>query len=129
MQDRAKLLWSYNKELQTQIQTKFESFSKTSEKDEVEIRNKVYEINRLNNKIEDLTKENKEKETLRVQMQEKFQREVKDINTRHLAEVENKNQEISALNENLEDIQNWLLIETDKEEERANLQQNLDGII
>lgn len=68
MQDRAKLLWSYNEELKKQISSKVENFNKTSEKDEKKIREMVYEIKGLNDKIEDLTKENKQKETLRVQM-------------------------------------------------------------
>lgn len=62
-------------------------------------------------------------------MQDDHQKDLKDINTKHLAEVENKKQEIAALDENYEDITNWLLIEADKEFERQTLQNTFNGII
>lgn len=89
----------------------------------------MYGINNLNEKIEYLTKDNKEKEITRGKMQDDHQKDLKDINTKHLAEVENKKQEIAALDENYEDITNWLLIEADKEFERQTLQNTFNGII
>lgn len=59
LQDRAKLLWSYNKELIEKIEKKELSHGKVSEVDESKIRTAVYGINNLNEKIEKKTKDHK----------------------------------------------------------------------
>lgn len=78
--------------------------------------------------IEKLTKTNKSLEKERNKVSEDHQQTLKMLNTKHLADVDNKNQEIAALQEQVNDILNWCMIEGEKAQERSDLQRNLDDL-
>ena len=125
MQDRAKHLWGDNNRLQKQIHEKESVFNKKQKKNDELISEKVIRINELETKIEELTKESKALFSERKQMNETHQSDLKTINTRQLAEVEDMQRQISVQESRLEDIVNWLDQETDKRIQREQMKENL----
>lgn len=128
MQSRAKHLWGDNNRLENQIKGKQDDYNYSRKKHDVDMKDKVERINELEAKIELLKKDTKGLFAERKKMNEIHQNDLKQLNTRHLTEIEDMNHQITNQEEKLEDINHWLDSETDKVQSRNKLRNELERL-
>ena len=96
LQDRAKLLWTFNVELQSKIKKNSENHNKIKVKNDDEMKFLIGQINKYSDKIEELTKEGKFKRHQLLTINHDFLEIIKAIETKHLVQVDEKRSEIAA---------------------------------
>lgn len=127
MQDRARVLLSYNDKLKQKIEELQANRDETKTSDEVEIRQKVSFINKINEQIEELKNVKVSNRKNIDVISHDHLKVVKHLKSIHLGNVEKKHAEIQLKKEEMVDIKNWLDLEVEKVTQRDKLESEISS--